>query len=307
MAENTGIEWTNATWNPVAGCSVLSPGCKNCYAMKMAARLEAMGVPLYAGLTQPSKAGPVWNGVMRLAGEKQLSQPMRWKKPRRIFVNSMSDLFHEKVLDEWIDRVFAEMDVCQRHIFQILTKRSDRMRLHMIDFTDDVLKDSKPLPNVWLGVSVENRAALHRIDDLRVTPAAKRFLSLEPLLENLGEIDLTGIDWVIAGGESGKNARPMHPDWVRNIRDQCAAAGVPFFFKQWGAWVPQLGAIDLYEFGEISRRRWVAWDEDEGRWQFWDRPMWCDDLGAPEDCMVLVGKKTTGSVLDGIEHKAFPA
>lgn len=355
MADKTGIEWTDATWNPVAGCSIISPGCTNCYAMKMGARLAAMGVPLYAGLTQPSKAGPVWTGIMRLAGEKQLTQPMRWKKPRRIFVNSMSDLFHKDVRNEWIDKVFAVAALASQHTLQILTKRSDGMRdwflgrsgpAHLVDMSRAFAPATMPmtaheisvrlcpgispqaralyhapepvwpLPNVWLGVSVENRAALYRIDDLRATPAAKRFLSIEPLLEDLGEIDLAGIDWVIAGGESGPAARPMHPDWVRNVRDQCAVAGVPFFFKQWGEWLPDYEEATNRpdDHPEQSRFKTCVWDSDEGAWDetngHWaDGDHWyiADSYYEPEQPMTRVGKHAAGAMLDGIEHKVFPA
>jgi len=225
MATNSGIEWTEATWNPVAGCSIVSPGCTNCYAMRMAGRLEAMGQPKYTGTTRMSGGRAKWNGVVRLDHET-LSLPKSWKRGRLIFVNSMSDLFHEDVPIEFIQCVFAVMADTPQHTYQILTKRSERLR------------ELSPLlewpSNAWMGVSVENADYLYRIDHLRDTSAAIRFLSLEPLLGDLGQINLRGIHWVIAGGESGPGARPMKPDWVRSIRDQAERDGVAFHFKQWG-------------------------------------------------------------------------
>ncbi len=310
MGDKTGISWTDATWNPVAGCSVISPGCTNCYAMMMAARLDRMGVELYRGLTQSSKAGPVWTGEIRLSGEKQLTQPMRWKKPRRIFVNSMSDLFHRGLADDDIGRPFTVMAMTPQHVYQILTKRSDRMKRLMNGPKSHEHWHPKTwhrsiLPNVWLGVSVENRAALHRIDDLRATPAAKRFLSIEPLLEDLGEIELAGIDWVIVGGESGPDARPMHPDWARSIRDQCAAAGTPYFFKQWGDWMP---VVDR----ETDDPDWqIVYSNPSlhfgnGRYRFHNLAGGQGFHGERVHLMKKVGKKAAGSLLDGIAHKEFP-
>ncbi len=254
MADNTRIEWADATVNAVNGCSVLSPGCTNCYAMKLAGtRLKH--VPSRAGLTQDSKAGPVWTGEVRL-DERQLLQPLKWKQPLRIFWNAHGDLFHDAVPDEWIDRVFAVCALTPQHQHLILTKRSARMREyagraqpcgeHWLAGYEGTAGAIWPLPNVWLGVSVEDQQrADERIPDLLATPAAVRFISAEPLL---GPVDLRSwmeedddcccwsmdIDWVIAGGESGPGARPIHPDWARSLRDQCQAAGVPFFFKQWG-------------------------------------------------------------------------
>lgn len=208
------IEWTEVTWNPVTGCSKVSPGCANCYAERMTRRLKGMGQPNYA------------HGFTVAMHAHMLERPLEWRRPSTVFVNSMSDLFHEAVPDEFIARVFATMTTADRHTFQVLTKRSARLR---------VMADELPWPgNVWAGVSVETAAYRHRIDDLRAVPAAVRFLSLEPLLGPLPDLDLVGIDWVIVGGESGPRARPPQPDWVRDIRDQCLAAGVPFFFKQWG-------------------------------------------------------------------------
>ncbi len=306
MGDKSGIEWTDATWNPVVGCSVVSTGCTNCYAMKMAARLEAMGGKAgakYAGLTTPSKAGPVWNGTVRL-DDGALDQPLRWKRPRRIFVNSMSDLFHEDLPFAEVARVFeiicGAIRLGRGHVFQILTKRPERMS----EYFDWARADSDAAricpaywPGVWFGVSVEDqRRADERINILLNLPVSLRWISAEPLL---GPLDLTrvnygvhddfkdcgghpdpyfpidsvgvgytdalrgrylggtrtpdgkepdegwevgftmpGIDWVVAGGEPGPGARPMHPDWVRGLRDQCEAAGVPFLFKQWGEWSP---------------------------------------------------------------------
>jgi len=226
MAE-TPIEWTDCTWNPVAGCSIVSPGCTNCYAMRMAARLERMGMEKYEGTTRISGSRQVWTGRIRL-DERSLELPLAWHKPRRIFVNSMSDLFHEDVPETFIARVWSVMAAAHRHTFQILTKRPERML--------SVLTSAKlaRLSNVWLGTSVEHADFKVRIAVLRRVPAVVRFLSLEPLLGPLDGLDLRGIHWVIVGGESGPRARPMRTEWVEDIRCQCEARGVPFFFKQWG-------------------------------------------------------------------------
>ncbi|MBB4569593.1 DUF5131 family protein [Rhizobium leucaenae] len=225
MATNSRIEWTEATWNPVAGCSIVSPGCTHCYAMRMAERLALMGQDKYRGLTRRSGGRPKWNGKIRL-DDNALAIPYSWKTGRMIFVNSMSDLFHEDVPVDFVGRVFAVMKDCPQHTFQVLTKRSDRLRAiaDRLDWS----------ANVWMGVSVENADYKHRIDDLRATPAAVKFLSLEPLIADVGVLNLSDIDWAIAGGESGPGARPMEPAWVRSIRDQCVAASVAFHFKQWG-------------------------------------------------------------------------
>lgn len=213
------IEWTEHTWNPVTGCSNVSPGCKNCYARAFATRLKAMRVPGYENGFQPTIHGD------------RLGEPVVRQRPTLYFVNSMSDLFHEEVPFNYIDAVFDVIDKTPHHQYQILTKRQHRMEAYFA-------RRASP-PNAWVGVSVENRKhGLPRIDVLRGIAAAIRFLSVEPLLEALGEFDLTGIDWVIVGGESGHRARPMRPEWVRSIRDLCAGAKVPFFFKQWGAWGP---------------------------------------------------------------------
>lgn len=332
MAETSTIEWTDATWNPVTGCSVVSPGCTNCYAMRLAGTRLAQH-PSRAGLTVATKAGPVWNGEVRL-NEQWLAQPLSWRRPRMIFVCAHGDLFHEAVPDEWIDRVFAVMALAPQHTFQVLTKRAERMRRYfearaegdpwaeaadeiadligLVDHAVVLEPRDMPLPNVWLGVSAEDQhRAAERIPHLLATPAAVRFVSAEPLLgpitlevirytEGDAEIlygALTGeawvensssasaydcnlprIDWVIVGGESQAGARPMHPDWARSIRDQCAAAGVPFFFKQWGEWVSVsevAGAGPHHSFpdGATVRR---------------------------------IGKARAGRRLDGVEHNAMP-
>lgn len=225
MATNSPIEWTDATWNPVAGCSILSPGCTNCYAMRMASRLEAMGQQKYAGTTRRSGNRPKWNGVINL-DRKALEIPQRWSSPRTIFVNSMSDLFHEDVPLSFVKDVFAVMHDTPRHTYQILTKRAERL--------EELSPHLQWEPNIWMGVSVENEDYVWRIDHLRRTDAHIKFLSLEPLLGPLNNLNLSNIDWAIAGGESGPNARPMEAAWVRSIRDQCTRAGVAFHFKQWG-------------------------------------------------------------------------
>jgi len=225
MATNSSIEWTEATWNPVVGCNVISPGCTNCYAMRMARRLEAMRQPKYAGTTRMSGGRPKWNGVVRV-DEDSLKLPATWRIGRMIFVNSMSDLFHDKVPFEFVQRVFETMRATPQHTYQILTKRAERL--------EELAPELNWPHNVWMGVSVENADYLYRIENLRRTQAAIRFLSLEPLLGPLESMNLKGIDWVIAGGESGPGARPMDPSWVRSIRDQCQTAKVAFHFKQWG-------------------------------------------------------------------------
>ena len=214
MAQNSAIEWTESTWNPVTGCSKISPGCKNCYAQRMALRLKAMGQPNYR------------NGFRVATHPHVLHMPLQWKQPRTIFVNSMSDLFHRKVHFDFISQVFDVIYRTTRHQFQILTKRSQRL----LQLSSDL---SWP-ENVYMGVSVENSDYTWRINQLRQVPAAIKFLSLEPLLGPIPNLELRGIDWVIVGGESGPGSRPMSAEWVTDIRDQCLAAKVPFFFKQWG-------------------------------------------------------------------------
>lgn len=220
----TKIEWTNATWNPVRGCSVLSEGCRNCYAMKLAHRFSGEGAA-YDGLTRLGRHGPVWTGDVRLV-EEHLEDPLHWRDGRLVFVNSMADLFHEKVPTRFIERVFEVMRSAPQHQFQVLTKRSRRLR---------ELAPSLAFPqNVWMGVSVESAAEIDRIRDLQAVQCSVRFLSVEPLLGPIPNLPLEGIHWVIAGGESGAGARPMEAAWVRSIRIQCRRARVPFFFKQWG-------------------------------------------------------------------------
>lgn len=214
MATNSAIEWTEATWNPLTGCTKVSPGCKHCYAERLALRLKAMGQANYV------------NGFKLTMQEQALTLPLRWRKPRTVFVNSMSDLFHKDVPASYIHRVFDVMREAHWHQFQVLTKRADRL--------ERLAEELTWAPNIWMGVSVENQDYTFRIDHLRRTSAQIKFLSLEPLLGPLSNLNLKGIDWVIVGGESGPGARPMEPDWVRDIRNQCHKAKVAFFFKQWG-------------------------------------------------------------------------
>jgi protein gp37 len=225
MAE-TSIEWTDKTWNPVAGCTVISPGCTNCYAMRMAARLEAMGVEKYRGLTRKSGRRCVWTGKIR-CDETALNVPRSWSRPRRVFVNSMSDLFHDGVPFSFVERVWGVM-ADTPHTYQILTKRPERMKEFLGGRAKPVLG------NVWLGTSVEDARVLGRIDVLRTVPAAIRFISFEPLIGSVAGANLTSIDWAIVGGESGPGARPMNPRWVGEIESLCQAVGAKFFFKQWG-------------------------------------------------------------------------
>ena len=214
MGINSTIEWTESTWNPVTGCTKISPGCAHCYAERIAMRLKAMGRPNYV------------NGFQITLHENSLDIPLRWKKPQIVFVNSMSDLFHEDVPLSFIKRVFAIMQKASWHKFQILTKRAERLAK---------IAPKLPWPeNIWMGVSVENSNFVHRIDSLRKVNSSIRFLSIEPLLGPLPDLNLSGINWIIVGGESGPNARPMKPEWIHDILDQCKENNVPFFFKQWG-------------------------------------------------------------------------
>jgi protein gp37 len=353
MADGTKIEWTDATWNVVNGCSVTSPGCTNCYAMRLAGtRMKTH--PTRAGLTIDTKAGPVWNGQVRF-NDQVLLDPLKWRRPRRIFVCAHGDLFHESVPDDWIDKVFAVMAQARHHQFQVLTKRADRMRAYLSSFKvspmgwltrggreptsyggearDDIMPNERwPLPNVWLGVSIEDQArADERVPQLLATPAAVRWLSCEPLL---GPVDLTRIvlrdfgerpnemskqlgdyvqpltgnftdspriDWVVAGGESGPVARPMHPDWARHLRDQCSAADVPFLFKQWGEFAPGEVAGDYLDPDRAAKG--MSWFDD--RWdESWSEPDGhCDD----EPDVYRIGKKRAGRNLDGQLHDGFPA
>lgn len=310
----TGIVWTDETWNPVTGCTKVSQGCKHCYAERDWQRLQHL----------PRFAGREFSDVDFHPG--RLDQPLRWAKPRRIFVNSMSDLFHEEVPTGFIDQVFAVMALCPQHTFQVLTKRTLRMRDYVseggraadvLDIVrnweigyraggDKLQAQAWPLPNVWLGVSVEDQAtANQRIPILLQTPSAVRWISAEPLLGPIDllragatEMDSVGcltpgggesfarglIDWVVVGGESGPKARPMHPDWVRSLRDQCAAAVVQFMLKQWGEWAPNC---------------------------LCSRPDACKTTPRPEPgkpgCMFRCGKKAAGRLLDGVQHDGYPA
>lgn len=232
MGEKSAIEWTEATWNPVTGCTKISPGCDNCYAERLALRLQAMGQPNYV------------NGFELNLQERMLELPLKWKIPQMIFVNSMSDLFHKDVPEGYIRRVFDVMRRASHHVFQVLTKRSQRLaRLN---------STLSWRPNIWMGVSVESQDYTFRIDHLRETDAHIKFLSLEPLLGPLTRLNLEGIDWVIVGGESGPGARAMRREWVLDIRDQCNDAGIPFFFKQWGG-------TNKKKAGRLLENR--TWDE----------------------------------------------
>ena len=323
----TSIEWTDATWNPIRGCSRVSEGCRNCYAERVARRFGGKGQP-YEGLVRINNSGermPQWNGEVRLI-EEHLLDPLKWKKSRRIFVNSMSDLFHENMPDEWIDRIFAVMALCPQHTFQVLTKRPERMLKYFYLSTDnreeaigsqalDISAGKHsgilelPLPNVWPGVSVENqKTADERIPLLLQTPAAVWFISAEPLLEMIdiyqylggARNPIRGLNWVIVGGESGPKARPMHPDWVRSLRDQCQAAGVSFFFKQWGEWEPRLW---MNQHGAPCLKISVP---NQTRFKPRDKEIifTCTDDSSIN--MVRVGKKAAGAMLDGREWREFP-
>ncbi|RWO90879.1 phage Gp37/Gp68 family protein [Mesorhizobium sp.] len=337
MADHSSIEWTDATWNPIVGCSILTPGCTHCYAMGMAARIEAMtaalqakgqtGAPHYDGTTRKVNGNAVWTGKLAMAPDHILTEPLSWKKPRRIFVNSMGDLFHEDVPDEWIDKAFAVMAIAHHHTFQVLTKRASRMRSYLIDPAWDARVSKATLairgnewdevfvqpalPNVWLGVSAERQQeADARIPDLLATPAAIRFVSAEPLLGPINILDAMwagddpasshlseSIDWIIVGGESGPGARPMHPAWARSIRDQCQASGTAFFFKQWGEWRPS--TPELAAGNPRSGWRCLAAHPHVPR-----AHELYPEAGA--EFIEHVGKKAAGRLLDGIEHSQFP-
>jgi len=234
VADHSGIEWTEATWNPTTGCDRISAGCDNCYALTLAGRLKAMGSAKYSKDGDPRTSGP---GFALTVHEDALAIPLRWRQPRLVFVNSMSDLFHARVPFEFVARVFDVMAATPQHTYQILTKRSLRLS-RLVDRLDWP-------PNVWMGVSVEDGSRLTRLDHLREVPAQVRFVSAEPLLGPLEGLDLSGIGWLIAGGESGPRGRPMAPEWVRGLRDQCVAASVAFFFKQWGGRTPKAGGRTL--------------------------------------------------------------
>lgn len=234
MAQRSSIEWTEVTWNPTTGCDRVSQGCDHCYAMALAKRLKAMGQPRYQRDGDPRTSGP---GFGVTCHPEALTAPLSWRKPRVVFVNSMSDLFHAQVPIEFVQQVFDVMTQTPQHTYQILTKRARRLRrvASQLSWPD----------NVWVGVSVENEDVMDRIDDLRRVPAAVRFLSCEPLLGPLPNLSLRGIGWVIAGGESGPSARPIDPSWISDLRDDCAEAQVPFFFKQWGGRTPKAGGREL--------------------------------------------------------------
>lgn len=314
MSDGTKIEWTDATWNPITGCSVVSPGCTNCYAMRLAGtRLKH--ISSRTGLTRDTKAGPVWTGEVRF-NEPALGEPPRWRRPRMIFVCAHGDLFAENVPDAWIDRVFAVMALSPQHTFQVLTKRPERMRAYVSSIADrlgeimgarvphpageralwdllDPAAFARPLPNVWLGFSAEDQRRFDEREDAVHCLAADgwtTWCSAEPLL---GPLEMgraaRWLRWLVAGGESGPGARPMHPDWARSLRDQCAAAGVPFLFKQWGVWkhMPERA-----HFKEAARKDWKRVSSDQD--------------GVRPALMFNVGKKAAGRTLDGVTHDAFP-
>jgi protein gp37 len=239
MGDRSAIEWTNATWNPVTGCTKISAGCDNCYAERFAERFRNVpGHPFEAGFDLTIRA-------------ERLEQPLRWKRSRVIFVNSMSDLFHKQVPKKYIQQVFDVMEKASWHTFQVLTKRSSKMR----DFVNERYKAGDSPAHIWFGVSVEDNRALTRVRHLAQTKAAIRFLSIEPLLNSVNQLDLAGIDWVIVGGESGPHARPMKMEWAREIRDECIRSDVPLFFKQWGGLRPKSGGreLDGREWNEVPR------------------------------------------------------
>lgn len=253
---DTGIEWTGYTWNPFVGCTIHTAGCTNCYAMKTAAWLEAFGSEVYAGTTKKVNGKPVWTGLIKSGSENSWNKPLTIKKQAMIFVNSMSDFFHEAALDEWRIRAIKIMEATP-HQYQILTKRPEEI-LPFLERT----KVSFPA-NGWIGATVERGDFKHRIDTLREVPTQTRFLSLEPLIGPMGDLDLTGIHWVIAGGESGKDVRPMKADWVREIRDACIDQVVPFFFKQWGK--PQNNPLYHQAPPGVSGAKWVKKHDPDGK------------------------------------------
>jgi protein gp37 len=336
MGDKTSIEWTEATWNPIRGCTRVSPGCRHCYAEEIAARFSGPG-QAYEGLAEMTESGPRWTGKLLFVAE-HLSDPLRWKRPRRIFVNSMSDLFHEELSFDEIDRIFAVMSLARHHVFQVLTKRPERMlkylgrteeeqearqeaigeagyRDHEIMFSgapdcgEDFHYLEWPLSNVWLGTSVENqKTADKRIPFLLKAPAAVRWLSCEPLL---GPLELSIyfasgydtppqndiVDWVVVGGESGADARPMHPDWVRAIRMQCKLASVPLFFKQWGSYVeaPEgLSGVLVETNGKHCAANFQSIEE---------RRRYSEEGSI---LMRYIGKKKAGRVLDGLTWDEYP-
>lgn len=338
--KDDGIMWTDETWNPIRGCTRKSEGCRNCYAESLAGRFSDPGQPFH-GLAIRTKDGGRWTG--RIIETSKMRDPLRWTKPRMVFVNSVSDVFHENLPDNVRDEIYAVMALAKTHTFQVLTKRADIMKRYLSDPAtqerisikmDEIAParwhdrelESWPLPNLWQGVSVENQgAADERIPDLFASPAAVRFLSCEPLL---GPVDLTNIDpsgiqramaahgwsaiwednaigrpcldWVIVGGESGHGARPMHPDWVRSLRDQCARAGIPFLFKQWGEWI----AVYDRDSDDPDWRNCPQSDHPSKRYL-----NLAGGFGFHGDRVVFVervGKKAAGRMLDGSEHSGFP-
>lgn len=239
MALNSSIEWTDATWNPVSGCSKISPGCDNCYAERIAERFRGVS------------GHPFENGFGLTLRPHKLREPLSWRSPRRIFVNSMSDLFHKEVPVSFIDTIFETMEQANWHVFQVLTKRSSLMRRYINERYSD-----RAMPkHIWMGVSVENRKALVRVVHLKQAKASVRFVSFEPLLEDLQALDLRDIHWAIAGGESGPGARMVMPEWIRSIRDQCKSQNVAFFFKQWGGRTSKAGG------NRLDGRRWLQYPE----------------------------------------------
>lgn len=283
------IEWTEKTCNAIIGCTKVSPGCDHCYAEKMAYRLYKMGQYRYGHVTLRNK----WSGHTHFV-QSALDKVLKRTIPTMYFMSSMGDMFHESVSWGDIEKVMDVIEECQRHTFQILTKRPE----NMAEYFNALGKrfELSCCPNLWLGTTVEHPDYKHRIDELRKIPAAIKFLSLEPLLADLGELSLDGIGWVICGGESGPGARPMHPDWPKSLRDQCKAASVPFFFKQWGKFGDAPGGVRPTDVCispdgccETAGKRYVCvGNESEGEWR---RP---------------VGKKKAGSLLDGVEHKEYP-
>ena len=235
MSDHTSIEWTDTTWNPVTGCDRISEECDHCYALDLAARLNGMGQRRYQRDGDPRTSGP---GFRLTLHDDLLERPLRWRKPRMVFVNSMSDLFHKDVPEDFIARIFHTMDAAEQHTFQVLTKRPKRMRRVVTDLFPPMVA---PVRNVWLGTSIGLDLYHWRADHLRATPAAVRFISAEPLLGPLPSLDLAGIDWLIVGGESGPQHRPIDAGWVRDLRDRALEAGVAFFFKQWGGRTPKAG------------------------------------------------------------------
>lgn len=355
MADKSKIEWTDATWNPIVGCSIVSPGCTNCYAMKMAARIERMAearrpggmlgpMTHYAGTTQPSKAGAVWTGKVRLAPENILLAPLRWRKPKRIFVNSMGDLFHESIPDEWILRVLDIVRRCSydggsnigrigggvgEHIFQVLTKRAKRMAEFMprLRFNQKAalnecalyLADDGKRPiimkNLWLGVSAERQEeADERIPHLMATPAAVRFVSAEPLLGpiTLSYLEWAKLDWIIGGGESGSKARGTPRQYYRLLRDQCASVGVPYFHKQNGEWIDADELLEMVKAGTYEALPGETFAATKMPLDFTTAAFFADLIGKPYQyqsdgtTLIRLDKKAAGRLLDGKEHNGFP-